>query len=56
MIDMADFGACLGDVGLKLNKQETLTLWRKLDRRNKGKISFTKIVKLASVGPFGGRL
>jgi len=47
-IDMGDFEVCCNEVGLNLNKHETLTLWRKLDRKGKGRISFTKVIKMAS--------
>jgi len=52
LIDMSDFSACCDNVGLYLNKQEVLTLWRKLDKKNKGRISFTKVLKLAADDPF----
>ena len=47
-ISMSDFTACCEKIQLNLNKQEVLTLWRKLDKRGKGKISFSKVVKMSS--------
>jgi len=46
-VDMDQFEMCCITVGLKLNKQEIITLWRKIDRKEKGKVSFTKVVKFA---------
>lgn len=38
---------CLSQIdGLDLNKQEVLTIWRKLDRKGKGKIPFRKFLTL----------
>jgi len=45
-ITMAGLDACLVSVGLKLNKQEILTIWRKLDKKGKGKVLFMKLLKL----------
>ena len=47
-IDINDFTLCCEIVGLKLNKQEALTLWRKLDKKGKERISFTKVISMAS--------
>jgi hypothetical protein len=39
-------------VGLgKLKKQELVTIWRKLDKRGKGKVSWMKLVKLTEDKP-----
>ena len=47
-IDQAELEKCLEAVGLRWNKQEIITLWRKLDKKSKGKTSFTKLVKMAA--------
>ena len=47
-IGMDEFTACCKSVGMKLNKQEVVTLWRKVDKKGKGRVSFTKLIKLAS--------
>jgi len=49
MINLDEFTTCLEKVGLgRLNKQEVYTLWRKINKKNKDRVSFTKVVKLAS--------
>ena len=48
MIDMEQLAACCERIGLDLNEQEVITLWRKMSKRNKNRISFTKVIKLAS--------
>ena len=45
-IGMDDMAACCKSVGMNLNKQEVITLWRKVDKKGKGKVSFTKLIKL----------
>ena len=40
---------CLLSVGLRWNQQEMITLWRSLDKRKRGKVSFTKLIKAANV-------
>jgi len=45
-IVLDDLTVCCENVGLRLNKQELLTLWRKLDKKRKGTVSFTKLIKL----------
>lgn len=45
-IDLSEMEKCFKWVGLELNKQQLLSLWRKLNKKNKEKISFTKIVKM----------
>lgn len=47
-INMDEFTTCCEKVGLILNTQEVITLWRKINKRNKERVSFTKVVKLAS--------
>jgi hypothetical protein len=51
---MEGFTACCNDVGLKLNKQETITVWRKLDKNGKWKAAFKKLIAFASEETFGG--
>jgi hypothetical protein len=38
-------------VGLYFNSQQIMTFWRKLDKKGKHKISFTKIIKLLANEP-----
>jgi len=45
-IDMSQLVSCCERVGLDLNKQQILTLWRKLDKKRKDKVSFTKLINL----------
>ena len=45
-ITFDDLSTCCEKVVHCLNKQEILTLWRKLDKKRKGKVSFTKLIKL----------
>ena len=49
-IDSKATEECLLSVGLRWNKQEIITLWRFLDKRKRGKVSFTKLLKAALVG------
>lgn len=51
MLDMDEFERCSKMIGLKFNKQELITLWRKIDRKGKGRVTFTKLIKLASDVP-----
>lgn len=55
-IDMNDLEVMGKNVGLKLNKQQLLTLWRKLDRKGRGKVSINKVVKMASEDLFNAHL
>lgn len=45
-IDQSSLLTSIDSVGLNLNKQQMLTLWRKLDKKGKGKVSFTRLIKL----------
>ena len=45
IIDLVELSKSLEEVGLNLNKQQVLTFWRKLDKKGKGKLSFTKVIK-----------
>ena len=45
-IDLSTLPTSIQAVGLKLNKQQMLTLWRKLDKKGRGKVSFTRVIKL----------
>ena len=51
MITFDDMVTCVTGAGLKLKKQELITIWRKVDRKGKGKVSFMKLVKLAKGQP-----
>ncbi len=44
-IGLVELAASLDAVGLKLNKQQILTFWRKLDKKGKGKVSFSRVIK-----------
>ena len=46
---------CCKSLGLEFNAQELLTIWRKLDKKGKGKVAFTKLIKLASEDAFGAQ-
>eukprot|EP00563_Minutocellus_polymorphus_P005346 CAMPEP_0181045132 /NCGR_PEP_ID=MMETSP1070-20121207/13641_1 /TAXON_ID=265543 /ORGANISM="Minutocellus polymorphus, Strain NH13" /LENGTH=666 /DNA_ID=CAMNT_0023123633 /DNA_START=312 /DNA_END=2312 /DNA_ORIENTATION=- len=48
-LDSKAMEECLLSVGLRWNKQEIITLWRSLDKRKRGKVSFTKLLKAANV-------
>jgi hypothetical protein len=45
-INQEQLAACCENVGLNLNKQQILTFWRKVDKKKKEKISFTKVIQL----------
>ncbi len=45
-ITLGDLSSCFQKVGLRLNKQQVLTVWRKIDKKRKNKVSFSKIIKL----------
>lgn len=45
-LNLTQLTACCQKIGLDLNKQQILTLWRKVDKKRKDKVSFTKIIKL----------
>ena len=51
MITIDEFSTCCKEIRLPLNEQELITLWRKIDRKGKGKVTFTKVIKLASDVP-----
>lgn len=49
-IDFEQLMECCTSVGLKLNKQQMITLWRKIDKQRNGKVSFTKLIRLVEGG------
>ncbi|GMI07822.1 hypothetical protein TrVE_jg6408 [Triparma verrucosa] len=51
LINFQDLERCFQAIGPKLKKQELITIWRKIDRKNKGKVSFTKLIKVAKGVP-----
>lgn len=51
LINIDQFEECCRHVDLNFNRQELITLWRKIDRKSKGKVTFTKVIKLASDVP-----
>lgn len=52
MIDQDGLAKCCVSLGLELNTQELITIWRKLDKKGKGRVAFTKLLKLASEDAF----
>ncbi|KAL3809887.1 hypothetical protein ACHAXA_010496 [Cyclostephanos tholiformis] len=52
-LDQDGLAKCCQSLGLELNRQELLTIWRKLDKKCKGKVAFTKLLKLASEDQWG---
>lgn len=57
ILDMEGLTTCCTDIGLAFNEQEIITIWRKLDKKGKGKVAFKKLITLASEEPFGsGRM
>ncbi|KAL7554032.1 hypothetical protein ACHAWF_017896 [Thalassiosira exigua] len=55
IIDQAGLAQCCKSLGVELNTQELMTIWRKLDKKGKGKVAFTKLLKLASEDAFGSQ-
>ena len=51
-INQEGLAKCCKSLGLEFNAQELLTIWRKLDKKGKGKVAFTKLIKLASEDAF----
>eukprot|EP00581_Thalassiosira_minuscula_P030248 CAMPEP_0183766932 /NCGR_PEP_ID=MMETSP0739-20130205/11878_1 /TAXON_ID=385413 /ORGANISM="Thalassiosira miniscula, Strain CCMP1093" /LENGTH=266 /DNA_ID=CAMNT_0026005789 /DNA_START=68 /DNA_END=868 /DNA_ORIENTATION=+ len=47
-LDQGGLEKCCKSLGLDLHTQELLTIWRKLDKKGKGKVAFTKLLKLAA--------
>eukprot|EP00804_Cyclotella_cryptica_P025317 CCRYP_012420-RA/>CCRYP_012420-RA protein AED:0.06 eAED:0.10 QI:4762/0.8/0.66/1/0.6/0.33/6/1549/641 len=52
LLDIERLTDCCNDVGLKLNKQEIITIWRKMDKKGKGEVAFKKLLALASEEAF----
>lgn len=52
-LDQDGLAKCCKSLGLELNTQELLTIWRKLDKKGKGKVAFTKLLKLALEDQWG---
>ena len=48
IIDQDELAKCFKLLGFEMNSQELTTVWRKLDKKGKGKVAFTKLLKLAS--------
>ncbi|KAL9185270.1 hypothetical protein ACHAXT_003047 [Thalassiosira profunda] len=48
VLDQEGLEECLKALGIKLNAQELITVWRKLDKKGKGTVAFTKLLKLLS--------
>ncbi|KAL7543587.1 hypothetical protein ACHAXR_012880 [Thalassiosira sp. AJA248-18] len=56
ILDQDGLAECCKSLGLDMNAQELLTIWRKLDKKGKGgKVAFTKLLKLASEDAFGSQ-
>jgi hypothetical protein len=56
IIAYEDLRACLSHVKLKVKNQEIITIWRKIDKQNKGKVSFTKLLKAIDGIPLNVRM
>ena len=54
-LDMEGLAKCCSSIGLEFNKQEIITIWRKLDKKGKGKVAFKKLLNLASEDAFGSQ-
>ena len=53
LISMECVRLCLSQIdGLDLTQQEVLTIWRKLDRKGKGKVPFRKLLTLCQKPAF----
>lgn len=48
ILDQDGLAQCCKSIGLALNTQELLTIWRKLDKKGKGNVAFTKLLQLAA--------
>ena len=55
ILDQDGLAQCCKSLGLQLNTQELLTIWRKLDKKGKGKVAFTKLLQLATEDIFGSQ-
>eukprot|EP00586_Coscinodiscus_wailesii_P018135 CAMPEP_0172517404 /NCGR_PEP_ID=MMETSP1066-20121228/284800_1 /TAXON_ID=671091 /ORGANISM="Coscinodiscus wailesii, Strain CCMP2513" /LENGTH=775 /DNA_ID=CAMNT_0013299393 /DNA_START=71 /DNA_END=2398 /DNA_ORIENTATION=+ len=47
-VDVDELKKCCETIGLGLNEMQFITLWRRLDRRGKGRVSFKTIINLAA--------
>ena len=53
-LDFSTMERCLNSYcGLKLKKQQIVGVWRKLDKRGRGHVSYTKLIRLAEKLPLG---
>ena len=52
MINRDGLAECFKSLGIELNTQELITVWRKLDKKGKGKVAFTKLIKLVTDNNF----
>ena len=55
ILDMDELADCCKHVGLKFNQQEVITIWRKLDKKGKGKVAFKKLIGLISEETFASQ-
>ena len=55
LLDADGLAKCCESIGLNLNKQEMLTVWRKLDKKGKGIVAFKKLLTLVSEDAFGAQ-
>ncbi len=55
ILDQDGLAQCCQALGLQLNTQELLTIWRKLDKKGKGKVAFTKLLHLATEDLIGSQ-
>lgn len=48
MVTKSDLKKCCAKVGIKLNAHELSILWKILDKKNKGSIKYSRIIKFSS--------
>ena len=46
ILDQEGLANCFKTLGIVLNAQELITIWRKMDKKGKDKVPFTKLIKL----------
>lgn len=52
ILDVEGLTECCNNVGLKFNKQEIITIWKKMDKKGNGKVPFKKFLALAAEDAF----
>ena len=46
ILDQEGLAKCFKTLGIELNAQELITIWRKMDKKGKDKVPFSKLIKL----------